>query len=98
VPTFDETDPFSAWMKGLDVGAQGRISRRVDRARDGNFGDCNSVGDGVFELCLHFGPGYRLYFFQQGKGAYLLVHGGIKKTQVGDVKRAKALKRHEEAK
>jgi putative addiction module killer protein len=85
-------------MRGFDVGVQGRISRNIDRARDGNFGDCNPVGEGISEIRLHFGPGYRLYFFQQGKDDYLLVHGGVKDTQQEDIKRAKALKKQEETK
>jgi putative addiction module killer protein len=98
LPTFSESDWFSAWADDLDETVHGRITRRIARARDGNFGDCGPVGDGVSELRLHFGPGYRLYFSQQGKDDYLLVHGGVKDAQQEDIKRAKALKTQEETK
>jgi putative addiction module killer protein len=98
LPTFDESDWFAAWADGLDEVAHGRVVRRIARARDGNFGSCKDVGEGVSEMCLHFGPGYRLYFCQRGKDDYLLLGGGAKDTQPEDIKRAKALKRREKAK
>jgi putative addiction module killer protein len=62
------------------------------RRRKGNLGDCASVGDGIFEMRIHYGPGYRVYFSRRGKVVYLLLcGGGSKSTQKGDIKRAKAM-------
>src|SRR5215831_13669308 len=59
-------NPFRDWLKGLDVGVQARIQARVLRFENGNLGDYKSVGNGVWEACLDFGPGYRLYFGKDG--------------------------------
>lgn len=60
-------------------------------AENGNFGDCEPVGDGVSEMRIDYGPGYRAYFAQEGRVLYLLLCGGNKSTQKADIKRAKAL-------
>ncbi|MDR2697169.1 MAG: type II toxin-antitoxin system RelE/ParE family toxin [Holophagales bacterium] len=68
------------WLKNLDHSVQGRIARKIDRARNGNLGDYESVGDGISEMRLHFGPGYRLYYYQQGEDIYRFLCGGNKDT------------------
>jgi putative addiction module killer protein len=65
----------------------------VREREKGNFGDVKSVGEGVSEMRLHFGPGYRLYYFQHDKQVYWLLLGGDKSTQASDVDLAKAIKR-----
>ncbi|MDD2684686.1 MAG: type II toxin-antitoxin system RelE/ParE family toxin [Gallionella sp.] len=65
-----------------------QIALRLDRAARGNFGDCESVGAGVSEMRIHFGPGYRVYFTRRGNVVYLLLVGGDKSTQKRDIKRA----------
>jgi len=78
------------WMTGLkDEDAEGRIATRIGRLKAGNFGDCRSVGDGVWELRIDYGPGYRLYYAIAGKLVVLLLCGGDKRTQLNDIKRAK---------
>lgn len=90
--SFAETAAFTRWMTGLkDLTRRAAILRRLDQARQGNFGDCESVGDGVSELRVHVGPGYRVYFCRIGSTAYLLLAGGTKTTQKRDIKQAKAL-------
>lgn len=84
-------DPFQAWLDGLkDLKGRTSILRRVDRLAAGQFGDRKFVGGGVFELRIDFGPGYRVYYGQDGKTAVLLLCGGSKRTQAGDIKQAVA--------
>jgi len=66
---------------------------RIRSAELGNFGDCAPVGKGISEMRLHFGPGYRLYFWRQGNQVYWLLAGGDKSSQERDIERAKSLKR-----
>ena len=61
---------------------------RIDRAEDGNFGDCSPVGEGVSEMRIHYGPGYRVYFVQRGIELVILLAGGVKSTQSKDIKTA----------
>ena len=68
---------------------QNRILRRLDRLAWGNFGECRSVGNGVFELILNFGPGYRIYFGEVDNTVVLLLCGGDKSSQVRDIEQAK---------
>lgn len=87
-----QTDRFSAWFAKLtDHRARAAVFDRIDRLALGNFGDAKSVGDGVKELRIHLGPGYRIYFCQIGATVILLLIGGDKRTQDDDIKRAKEL-------
>jgi putative addiction module killer protein len=93
VNILDRTEFFKNWLDGLtDKPTKKRIETRIKRAEDGNFGDMKSVGEGVFEMRLHFGTGYRLYYFQRGMQFYWLLIGGDKDTQALDVERAKVMK------
>ncbi|MBB1489372.1 type II toxin-antitoxin system RelE/ParE family toxin [Oceanospirillum sediminis] len=90
--TLLRTDVFDQWLMGLkNLGARARIVRRIEQAQQGNFGDCKPVGDGVHEMRIHTGPGYRVYYTQRGQVIYLLLCGGDKSTQVKDIKQAKKL-------
>jgi putative addiction module killer protein len=83
---------FKSWLKSLsDARAKARIIDRIDAAEAGNFGDCAPVGEGVSEMRIHYGPGYRLYYTRKGKVVYLLLVGGDKSTQSRDIKRAIAM-------
>ena len=87
------TDEFAKWLKRLkDSDAKSRINLRIRRiALTGNLGDYKPVGDGVFELRIDYGPGYRMYFAQRGKEIVLLLIGGDKSSQQRDIKRAKEI-------
>jgi putative addiction module killer protein len=82
--------PYKIWLSSLrDTKAKAIIRLRLDRLRLGNFGNCKSVGDGVFELKIDYGPGYRIYFGKIGRQIVLLLTAGDKSTQSGDLKKAK---------
>ena len=82
--------PFDEWLNALrDIRAQARIEQRLDRLKSGSFGDCKPVGDGVYELRIDYGAGYRIYFGQLGSVVILLLCGGDKSTQNRDIRRAK---------
>jgi len=92
-----ETDFFKAWLNALtDRVAKDIIEKRIWRAKNGNFGKRKSVGSGVYEMQIHYGPGYRLYYFQKAEWVYWLLVGGDKDTQANDVERAKVMKREME--
>ena len=83
--------PFSSWLARLPDGkARARIRVRIDRLALGNFGDCRSVGAGVFELRIDWGLGYRVYFAVEGPSIVLLLCGGDKSTQSQDIAEAKS--------
>lgn len=87
--TFLRTDEFDAWLSALkDKIGRARIIQRIRSAEAGNFGDCEPVGEGVSEMRIHVGPGYRLYYMQYGTVVYLLLLGGDKSGQRRDIKRA----------
>ncbi len=82
-------NPFRDWLKSLDLRVQARIQARVLRFEAGNLGDHKSVGDGVWEARLDFGPGYRLYFGKDGSAMILLLNGGDKASQFSDIRTAR---------
>ncbi|MCL1468329.1 MULTISPECIES: type II toxin-antitoxin system RelE/ParE family toxin [Argonema] len=88
--TQDGRVPFAQWLDSLrDPKAKNRIQLRLDRIEEGNLGDCRSVGEGVFELRIDYGPGYRVYFGQIESIIVLLLCGGDKSTQDRDIRKAK---------
>ena len=87
-----KTVTFSDWMAGLrDHRAKAKIAARIDRLALGNPGDVEPVGEGVSELRIHYGPGYRVYFTKRGKTLIVLLCGGDKSTQTKDIKAAKIM-------
>jgi putative addiction module killer protein len=88
--TPDGRVPFSEWLDSLrDLKAKFKIERRLDRVVAGNLGDYRSVGEGVCELRINYGPGYRIYFGQVEESIVLLLIGGDKSTQEQDIRKAK---------
>lgn len=88
----DGHEPFTEWLNALrDKVAQARIRVRLRQVQAGNFGDCEPVGDGVIELRVHIGAGYRVYCGRYGKAVVLLLCGGDKRTQANDIRRARQL-------
>jgi putative addiction module killer protein len=87
-----QTDVFAKWLSGLrDVRAKARILARLDSARLGNLGDVVSVGDGVSEIRVDVGTGYRVYFTRRQRVVVVLLYGGDKSTQTKDIVRAKRI-------
>ena len=87
-----QTDVFASWLRKLrDEQARGRIQIRIRRLSLGNFGDVKPVGEGVSELRIDYGPGYRVYLHRHGDRLVLLFAAGTKKTQQSDIRKAKAL-------
>ncbi len=88
-----ETVEYRKWLDELrDERARGRIARRSARLAAGNFGDVKSVGDGVRELRIDYGPGYRVYFVERDRVIIVLLCGGDKRRQAQDIEHAKRLK------
>jgi putative addiction module killer protein len=84
-------EPFTDWLYGLrDIMGRKRILARVARLEQGNYGDCEPVGEGVSELKLFFGPGYRVYFGEDENNIVVLLCGGDKGSQNQDIREAKA--------
>ena len=81
--------PFVEWLESLDGKSQARIRHRLTRVEAGNLGDCEPAGEGVLELKLFFGPGYRVYFGEAEKTLIILLCGGDKKSQEKDIRKAK---------
>lgn len=89
-----KTEIFDKWFEKLkDRRAKARIQARIDRMEMGNFGDVGPVGEGVSELRIFYGPGYRVYFIQPTSVAVTLLCGGDKDTQESDIAKAKDLAR-----
>jgi len=87
--TLHMTTGFEQWLAQVpDVRLTAIVMRRIAQARLGNFGDCASVGDGVFEMRIHYQAGWRLYYAQGGRCIYLLLHAGSKASQRRDIQRA----------
>jgi putative addiction module killer protein len=91
-----KTAEFDKWFRKIrDDLTRERIALRILQLREGNPGDHKSVGGGVWELRLHFGPGYRVYYMQRGEEWVLLLAGGDKSSQDRDIRRAVALAQKE---
>ncbi len=82
--------PYRDWLLGLDRVTRARIQARVLRFEDANFGDCKSVGGGVLEARVMFGPGFRIYFGRDGDAIVLLLVCGSKASQMRDIRLARA--------
>jgi putative addiction module killer protein len=90
--SLQQSEDFASWLKKLrDRTGRLRILKRLQRLSDGQFGDCQPVGNGVHELRMFFGPGYRVYFIQVGDTVIVLLAGGDKDSQPDDIVRAKML-------
>lgn len=92
VPTILRTAAFAEWLNGLtDDKAFALVAERIERAAAGNFGDIQPIadGDGLSELRIHYGPGYRLYVRRTGADEYTLILGGTKRTQKRDIRKAR---------
>lgn len=84
-----DREPFSEWLDELDIKTQSIIYTRLDRIIVGNFGDCKSLGDGIWELRITYGPGYRIYFGKKGQQLVVLLAGGDKGSQSRDIAKAR---------
>lgn len=92
--TVEQTDVYAKWFAKLrDINARAKINVRIDRVKLGNFGDVKAVGEGVSELRIDYGPGYRVYLMSRGDAITLLLCGGDKSTQSDDIAEAKRLAR-----
>jgi putative addiction module killer protein len=88
------TDVFAEWLDDLrDLRARARVQARIERLAIGNPGDVRPVGEGVSELRIDYGPGYRVYFVNRGKTLVILLAGGDKNTQASDIETALRLAR-----
>jgi len=92
VNTFLRSPDFDVWLSDLaDQRARARILARIRSATFGNFGDCEPVGEGVSEMRIHVGAGYRVYCTRRGMTVYILLAGGVKTSQTRDIAKAKKL-------
>ena len=90
-----KTETFVRWLDGLrDIRARARVQVRIERLAAGNAGDVEPVGEGVSELRIDYGPGYRVYFKRLGREVVILLAGGDKRTQSADIKSALRLARN----
>jgi putative addiction module killer protein len=90
-----KTDNFAQWIDGLqDIRARARILVRIERLKAGNPGDFKPIGEGISELRIDYGPGYRVYFKRIGQKVIILLAGGDKKTQPKDIRTAISLSRN----
>jgi putative addiction module killer protein len=86
----DGQQPFATWFADLEAVARAKVTRAIVRLEQGNFSNVKSVGEGVFEYRIDFGPGYRVYFGQDGPALVILLTGGTKKRQQRDIDAAHA--------
>ena len=90
-----KTEVFAKWIDGLqDIRARARILVRIERLKVGNPGDVKPIGEGILELRIDYGPGYRVYFKRIGQKMIILLAGGDKKTQPKDIRTAISLSRN----
>ena len=90
-----KTDVFAQWLDELrDIRARARVQARIQRLAAGNPGDVKPVGEGVSEMRIDYGPGYRVYFTRRGNEVLILLAGGDKSTQDNDIKTAQGLARN----
>jgi putative addiction module killer protein len=88
----NQTAEFTEWVENLkDRNIRNRIVLRIRAASLGNFGDTKSVGSGVYEMRVHIGPGYRIYYAREGEVVYVLLSGGTKASQKQDIKNAQKM-------
>jgi putative addiction module killer protein len=88
--TEDGKEPYTVWLESLkDYVIRSRIIRRIERLKQGNYGDCKSVGSGVQEMRFFFGSGYRVYFGESANDLVILLCGGDKDSQDRDIEKAK---------
>lgn len=80
--------PFIMWLESLDMSVKHRVQQRIIRLSSGNYGDYKFLDQGVYELRLDFGPGYRIYFGESGNKIVVLLTGGNKRTQKKDIDKA----------
>jgi len=90
-----KTEAYARWLDGLhDIRARARVMTRIERLAAGNSGDVKPVGEGVSELRINYGPGYRVYYTMRGRTVVILLAGGEKRTQATDIKTALRLARN----
>jgi len=90
-----KTETYAQWLDRLsDIHARARVQVRIERLAAGNPGDVRPVGEGVSELRIDYGPGYRVYFTMRGRTVVILLAGGDKRTQAADIKTALSLARN----
>ena len=90
-----KTEVYAQWLDGLrDIHARARVLVRIERLAQGNAGDARPVGEGVSEMRIDYGPGYRVYYTKRGREVVILLAGGDKRTQATDIKTALRLARH----
>lgn len=88
-----KTEYFSKWHDKLkDARVLAKVSLRIEQTKLGNFGDFKFIGDGIYEMRIHYGPGYRIYYTKEDEVVVLLLVGGDKSTQQKDIEKAKELK------
>ena len=87
----DGQQPFATWFADLEAVARAKVTRAIVRLEQGNFSNVKTVGEGVFEYRIDFGPGYRVYFGQDGPALVILLTGGTKQRQQRDIAQAKEL-------
>ncbi|WP_445367382.1 type II toxin-antitoxin system RelE/ParE family toxin [Methylomonas sp. BW4-1] len=90
--TIKQLPVFSEWLFGLKDGlTRRRLARRLEKAQQGKLGDVKAVGEGVFEMREHFGPGWRMYYVQRGEVLIVMLGGGDKSSQTADIAKAQRL-------
>ncbi len=93
--TIRKTEAYAQWIDGLrDIHARARVLVRIERLAQGNAGDVGPVGEGVSEMRIDYGPGYRVYYAKRGREVVVLLAGGDKRTQATDIKTALRLARN----